>query len=178
LHDYRPRDYARPRSLVSQLPTCHRSRPADVSIEGIQFACASDPIPDIDAASFSLDSIILLLDGRKRFQCDNRALYFRAEELLTIHPTPKAKGVGFLGSSCKACDDEQSHAKHKKLSESFRAKSDLYPGSCPLKSRRGQCEVYPVLRTGPLSPPSSALEGRAKPSYADPGVLIAKTRFI
>jgi hypothetical protein len=95
LRDHCFRNQARPRSLISQLPAHDGSRPDHVPIERIQFAGAPGPIPNIDAPSISLDPIIFLLDGRECFKRNNPMLYLRAEEPLTIHPTPK--GVGFLG---------------------------------------------------------------------------------
>jgi hypothetical protein len=88
LHDYRLGNYAGSRSLVSQLPARYGSRPDHVPAEGVQLSGAPKPIPDIDASSFSLDPIIFLLDGRERFKRSNRTLHLRAEEPLTIHPTP------------------------------------------------------------------------------------------
>jgi putative transposase len=52
-------------------------------------------IPDLDATAFSLDSLLFLLNRRKRFQHNNRMLYCRTESFLAIHPTTKAGG--FLG---------------------------------------------------------------------------------
>ena len=56
--------------------------------------------------------------------------------------------------------------KTQKTCGNFRAKSDLYPGSCPLRSRRGQCEVYPVSE-----PARSPLHFSAERPHKDPLML-------